>query len=861
MFIIQDKGNAGRSTALGTAIWPRDKSYLFYHVAKNQKYCQECNKTDDWEIANELQGFEGYPLRQYNALSTYAGATIAIGKHEVLTPRLTKPIRIQLNQSTNVIYYVWADSRIKIQWTDTQLDKYVQQTIQTIYPDITEETRAKAAREIINTRHITRIAQVARMTHTDLWTMSLLLNSPTPYTRGWFKYKKARTADQVPEQYFTIIRPAKQQRLLFKVEKDTGVLIEEPYFTGAEIIHPLGTRDITIDDTVISWTENGIQYRENIYEYKKVEYVITTRGRIFWIKNTIVKTLRDMGLIERYEILKELTESSVTTQILNEKTAQQKAQIGRVRQGSVLTISTELLQTKYQCTRNNDVLLFLNRTLHFETRNYIPIIKKEDMYKPIVLIRRIDKPVQKWLLHEIKNASQWSPEKRREVANRTNLFLETLNQFVTKKALTLLDIRKGYWFLIIARTYGMLEWTWINSRIYKLDQSNQIIESLSFPDPPSTSDFIWDNNLYTYSNYGNEVTPLRNVTKLRSFKYKVAQRRKLQTRKERMEFTPWQSMDFTERQMTRIVELIVRHTRAITDRVTLGEKDREKLWEKQKELDIRIQQNNKTQQELEQKLIDLSSEARRLEEKFDNMTRQVTQQLQEELINLTRHYVSEEIKKSLKMIAKAVYELNRENREEFRREILKQTQGLIRSLNQTLLITLKILKASIKNNSAEIIGLEVVVRTLNETTTTSIKKWSERVINNTDTIKKEVDQVNKRIDKMMAELTKRINANQKAIADLRKYVNQVASLLNRTILEMNSRIETLNMKLSTFQLETNKRLRNLTLLLKRTDLQLRRTIGLTRMQLEKQIRNLRDYSDKITGDIRREVEGNKKEIS
>ena len=205
MFIIPDKGNLGRSTALGTALWPRDESYLFYHVSKNQKPCQECNKTDDWEIANELQGFEGYPLKQYNAMSTPAGATVAVGKHEVITPRLSTAIRIQLNQSTNVIYYIWADSRTKVQWTNLQLEEYVTRTIQVIYPDISDKTRKQAAHEITRTRHVTRIAQIARMTHQDPWTMSLLLNSPTPYTRGWFKYKKKRENNQVPEQYFTIL--------------------------------------------------------------------------------------------------------------------------------------------------------------------------------------------------------------------------------------------------------------------------------------------------------------------------------------------------------------------------------------------------------------------------------------------------------------------------------------------------------------------------------------------------------------------------------------------------------------------------------------------------------------------------------
>ena len=609
---------------------------------------------------------------------------------------------------------------------------------------------------------------------------------------------------------------------------------------------------------------NGINYRENIYEYKKEKYVITTRGRIFWIQNTIVKTLRDMNLIDRYEILKELTQSSITTQTLNEKTAQQKTPIGRVRRGSILEINTENIQTKYHCTKNNDVILFLNRTLHFETLSYIPIIKMEDLHKPVVLIGKIDKPIQKWLLNKIKNASNWSREERLKVANKTNLFLQTLTKFVAKRALTLLDIRKGYWFLLVARSYGMLEWTWITSRIYKLDQDNQVIKGITFPNPPTTSDFIWDNNLYTYSNYGNEMTPLQNITKLRSFKYEVAQRKKIQSRKERMEFTPGQSIEFTERQTARIIELIVRHTRKITDRITLGEKDREKLWTSQKELNTRIQQNNQTQLELELKLQDLSSEARKLEQRFDNMTEQITHQLTEELINLTRRYVSEEIKRKMGEIAKTVYALNRDNREEFKREILRQTQlleELIGSLNQTLIAKLKTLRASVKNNSAEIVDLEGVVSTLNKTTATSIDKWSKRVINNTKTIKEESDKLNKRIDEVAAELNKRIEANQRAIANLRQYVDQVAILLNQTIAEMDERIANLTAKLRAFQEVTNEKIQNLTQLLKRTDLQLRREIGLTRKQLENRIQKLREYSDKVAKDIRTEVKGNRREIS
>ena len=285
MHIVQDMGNRGRSLALGMGLQPKGSSYAFFHIAKNQKYCQECNKTDDWEIANELQGFEGYPKNQLDAVSMQAEATVAIGKTEVLTPRLSKPIKIFLNQSTNLIYYMWVDSSNNIRWTTEQLEQYVGKTIQVVYPDITDASSQQAAKEIVKTRKVTRIAQIARMIQEEKWTMSLLLTMPTPNTRKWFKYPKKKDANQVPEQYFTIIVPTQVTRLLFKLEKDVGVLIEEPYITGEEIVFPMGTREATIEDKTVKWKHNWVTYRENIYEYLKGKHIITTKGRNSFNRN------------------------------------------------------------------------------------------------------------------------------------------------------------------------------------------------------------------------------------------------------------------------------------------------------------------------------------------------------------------------------------------------------------------------------------------------------------------------------------------------------------------------------------------------------------------------------------------------
>ena len=104
-----------------------------------------------------------------------------------------------------------------------------------------------------------------------------------------------------------------------------------------------------------------------------------------------------MKLIDRYEVLVELTQATVTTQILNEKVAQVKPWEGRRRLGSVLVISSRNLMSKYRCIKNNDVVVFLNRTLHFKQRTFIPVIKNKDLQKPLVVVRRSDKALKHWI--------------------------------------------------------------------------------------------------------------------------------------------------------------------------------------------------------------------------------------------------------------------------------------------------------------------------------------------------------------------------------------------------------------------------------------------------------------------------------
>ena len=864
MYIIQDIGNQGRYVALGTGLLKKGKAYLFYHIAKNQKPCQECNKTDDWEIANSLQGFEGYPRNQFNALSVPAEATVALGKTEVLTPRLTTPINIPINQTTNVIYYLWADSRRTVAWSNDQLRIYVEKTIQIIYPDIKEKSRKQAAVELVATRHVTRIALIARMTMDQPWTMTLLVNKPGPYTLAWFKYPKGRQSYEPPEQFLQLIRPKRLTRFLFQIEKDVGVLIKEPYFSGGEVLLPMGSRAITIEGKVVSWTKDSTTYRENVYEYKEDHYIITTKGRIFWLKNKTVKTLRDMELIDRYEILVELTQASVTNQILNEKIAQFKPWEGRRRLGSTLIINSKNIMAKYRCVKNNDVIVFLNRTLHFEQRPYIPIIKIKDLRKPIALIRRSDKALTHWILHELKNASKWSPKTKERKVNSTSLFLKTLKIFVDKRTLTLKDIRKGYWFLLIARTYGLIKWTWVNSHIYKIDQDNQIIEGLTFSNPPEISDFIWKGKLYSYSPYGNEVTPLHNITKLKSFKYDVAQKKRLETRKERMGFTPWQTMDFTALQTARIIELIVKHTRKLSNRVEIGQQEREKLRQKQKALEGQWLRKEKNQtdslERLTKEITQLSQQQKNLEEQFDDLNKNVTVRLKEELTTLVRDLVTTEIHSKLDDIARKVYSLNRENRDRFRRMILEETEKLrqlVVVMNQTVNIRLKNLKLQTGNNSVEIHSLSKVVKEMNQTTTILIKNWSEKVLNNSKRITIESTSLNKEIEKVSRELNARINLNQKEIERLKTELTAIALLLNSTKRELELRIQNVSIALKALDVRTNERIKNLTLLLEKTDSQLRREIGLTQEQLELKIRRLRAYTDQVTTSMKEDIRRNR----
>ena len=328
--------------------------------------------------------------------------------------------------------------------------------------------------------------------------------------------------------------------------------------------------------------------------------------------------------------------------------------------------------------------------------------------------------------------------------NSTHLFLTTLKIFTDKRTLTLQDIRKGYWFLLIARTYGLLSWKWIDTHVYKLDQDNQILEGLSFTDPSVVSDFLWKGNLYSYSPYGNEITPLSNVTKLQSFKYEVAQKKRMQTRKERMKFTPWQSLEFTALQTSRIIELIVKHTRKLSVKIDIGQKEREELEKRQNVLEKEWEGQKETQNtsinELKRVVSQLEEKQKEYEKQFDYLNKNFTVQLKNELTALVKNLVISEIDSKLDDIAQRVYALNRENRERFRRKILEETKNLrllVETMNKTVNGRIKELKLKTGNNTMEILTLNKVVKEMNVTTTALIKEWSAKVLNNSERITEE----------------------------------------------------------------------------------------------------------------------------
>ena len=375
-----------------------------------------------------------------------------------------------------------------------------------------------------------------------------------------------------------------------KIEGDLVINLEIPKRQGKNLRH-LGPETITLDQDTVKW--RGME--EGIYKYQRRDYVITLTGKIFWINTKRVSSLEEMKLLGEYEVLQALVQANPLTQIIRQKILKIPERLGRHREGNILYHYTTNLETHYLCKEEKGMIIFLNRTLFHKEEAYIPVVLAINKNKPILILTRNTKETLKYVLRQRKEVATKDKKEKEKIIEETSKFLKLVAILDKQKYLTLQDIQLNFWILLMAEQYGIVTLTWIKSRIGKLDQENQIIENQNYPNPLRISDFIWKGNLYVYTPYGNKKIPMKNVTQLQSYQYKVNVQMERYYIKARAEFIPLQDIARVQerviRYLSKVLQYILINTRKIgvlEKRVWILENTFGEIKQNIKKLDLRI---------------------------------------------------------------------------------------------------------------------------------------------------------------------------------------------------------------------------------------------------------------------------------
>lgn len=278
--------------------------------------------------------------------------------------------------------------------------------------------------------------------------------------------------------------------------------------------------------------------------------------------------------------------------------------------------------------------------------DYIPTIHKNDINKPLMTLWSNEKGQQDWLYNHIKIATNKSQIIKETIVNRTTKYMTLLGKFIHKQQLTIEDINKGKYLLIIADINNLIDYKWNKNIIGKLDQEFNIIESYDFPNPSGTNDFVWNEVLYTYTIYGNTQQPLSSTINIEDIKYKVTRDLQQEKQRQQVDFIPWESDNSAFDKMNKILDKIMDLT--IEVRKNKAESDQAR-----KEINEKIKITNNQVFSLQEKQLEL-----KVRTEIDDIKDKQEKSIFENQINLMKEL--ESIKGSLSLSEKQLMERNQQ---------------------------------------------------------------------------------------------------------------------------------------------------------------------------------------------------------